>query len=174
MAQFWERFPLDPNMNRGIRASDMERDLAADELREAHADGRLDIAEYQERLDSAMTARTLGELADLLDDLAPKGSPPAPVAAGRGTHERRLEAQAHWRRTFTSVVSNWAFVALITNLIWLFTAQGHGYYWPAWPMLGLAFPVIGTLASRGEIIGKYELRLEHKDRRALERRKRQD
>lgn len=164
MAQFWERFPLDPQDNRDIRASDAERDLAAEELRQAHVDGRLDLSEYQDRLDSAMSARTLGDVADLLDDLSPPAPTPARREAARGAQERRLAAESHWWRSLASVASNWAFVALVTNVMWLLASGGNAYYWPLWPMLGLAFPVLGTLTARGEIVAKHEAKLERRDR----------
>jgi Domain of unknown function (DUF1707) len=52
-----------------IRASDADRDRVAALLREHHAVGRLDDAEFQERLDRAMAAKTLGDLDDLMADL---------------------------------------------------------------------------------------------------------
>lgn len=58
--------PGDP---RGVRAADADRDRVAALLREHHVAGRLTAAEFGERLDRAMAARTMGELDDLLDDL---------------------------------------------------------------------------------------------------------
>jgi len=55
----------DPQM----RASDGDRDHAAALLREHHAAGRLSPEEFQERLDQAMEARTLGQLDALMTDL---------------------------------------------------------------------------------------------------------
>ena len=52
---------LDPSM----RASDDDREAVADQLREAHAVGRLTLEEFQERLDRALAAKTLGELAGI-------------------------------------------------------------------------------------------------------------
>lgn len=166
----WERFPLDPSENRDIRAADSDRDVTAEELREAHADGRLDLGEYRERLDAAMEAKTLGEIADLLDDLAPYGASgsrrrrlaPAVTVPTPGTPRR--EAEAYWRRSAITVASNWLIVALITNAIWLWTS-GSGYYWPLWPMIGLAFPVMGCLAGRSSMIESHTRRLERAERR---------
>lgn len=52
-----------------MRASDAERERIADVLRDALADGRLAMDEFQERLDSTYRARTHGELAPLVRDL---------------------------------------------------------------------------------------------------------
>ena len=55
--------------DRPIRASDKDRDLVVDVLRDAYTDGRLDIDEFQERTEAAYVARTWGELRDLTGDL---------------------------------------------------------------------------------------------------------
>ncbi|MGO8886218.1 MAG: DUF1707 domain-containing protein [Streptosporangiaceae bacterium] len=52
-----------------IRASDDDRDRTAALLREHHAAGRLDAEEFDERLDRALRAKTIGELDELLGDL---------------------------------------------------------------------------------------------------------
>lgn len=67
-----------------MRASDADRDRVADALREAYAEGRLDVEEHNERIDLAYKAKTLGELSPLLSDLpqrhaAPLVSPASPV-----------------------------------------------------------------------------------------------
>jgi hypothetical protein len=71
------------------RASDADRDTAVDILCAAAADGRLTMTELDERVGSALTARTLTQLARLIADLVgPRaatvspGPPPAPVAPG--------------------------------------------------------------------------------------------
>lgn len=52
-----------------MRASDADRDRVAEALREAYAEGRLDVEEHNERLDLVYKAKTLGELSPLLSDL---------------------------------------------------------------------------------------------------------
>jgi hypothetical protein len=52
-----------------LRASHADRDLAVDILCAAAGDGRLNAAELEERLDAALTARTISELAALTADL---------------------------------------------------------------------------------------------------------
>ncbi|QIB48289.1 DUF1707 SHOCT-like domain-containing protein [Streptomyces aureoverticillatus] len=61
-----------------LRASHEDRDRAVDALRVAAGDGRLDAEELDMRLEIALSARTLGELAELTADL-----PVAPAAKGR-------------------------------------------------------------------------------------------
>ncbi|MFE2743156.1 DUF1707 domain-containing protein [Streptomyces scopuliridis] len=56
------------------RASDAERERVAERLREAVAEGRLDMEEFDERLEAAFKARTHGELAPLVRDLPAPGT----------------------------------------------------------------------------------------------------
>jgi hypothetical protein len=57
--------PGDPR----IRTSDADRDRTAALLREHHAAGRLTAEEFNERMEAALNAKTLGELDELLADL---------------------------------------------------------------------------------------------------------
>jgi hypothetical protein len=57
--------------DRGMRASDQDRDSAAESLREAYAVGRLSREELDERAAAAYSATTWGELRDLTADLPP-------------------------------------------------------------------------------------------------------
>ncbi len=54
---------------RTLRASDAERELVAERLRQATAEGRLLAEELEERLSRALRARTYGELDALVADL---------------------------------------------------------------------------------------------------------
>lgn len=65
----------------GLRASHQDRDRVVELLRVAAGDGRLTVDELDQRLEQALTARTLGELAVLSADL-PAG--PAAGAGGQG------------------------------------------------------------------------------------------
>ncbi|HEY2667327.1 MAG TPA: DUF1707 domain-containing protein, partial [Actinomycetota bacterium] len=58
-------------------ASDADREIICARLQEAHAHGRLTLEELSQRLDSALKARTRGELLPLIQDLP---APPGPVA----------------------------------------------------------------------------------------------
>ena len=66
----------------GLRVSDAERDAVAAELAEHLQDGRLDAAEFDERVGQAVTAKTRGDLDGLLADL-PRPDPVPPPAARR-------------------------------------------------------------------------------------------
>jgi len=77
-----------------IRASDADRERVAEILRDAMADGRLDMEEFQERLDSAYRARTHGELAPLVRDLPQTSAASREPAPGRGRWAERFGGTA--------------------------------------------------------------------------------
>ncbi|MFB7378461.1 DUF1707 SHOCT-like domain-containing protein [Kitasatospora purpeofusca] len=52
-----------------IRASDADRERVAELLRDAYAEGRLDVEEHAERIEAAYAAKTLGDLVPLTRDL---------------------------------------------------------------------------------------------------------
>jgi hypothetical protein len=59
----------DPGKSPALRASDADRDRVINTLQAAVADGRLDPAEYDERVGKALSARTFEALAPLTADL---------------------------------------------------------------------------------------------------------
>src|ERR1700749_480957 len=61
--------PADPPISPRRRASDADRDRVIELLPAAVGDGRLDQAEFDERLDAALAARTIDALAPLTADL---------------------------------------------------------------------------------------------------------
>jgi len=103
-----------------LRASDADRERAAERLRAATAEGRLSAEELEERLELALAARTEGELAALVADLPPAAEPaPAPGASrSRGWGGRAR------------------FVAVSVLLVAIWALTGAGYFWPVWPILG--------------------------------------
>ena len=79
-----------------LRASHADRDRVVDTLRVAAGDGRLSAEELDTRLESALSARTLGELAEVTADL-----PIAPVAKGGDVlvieqHGGRYVREGYW------------------------------------------------------------------------------
>jgi hypothetical protein len=63
-----------------IRASDQDRDAIVTRLQAAFAEGRLDDEEFDQRMRSALTARTSADLDALAEDL-PAGRPAGSVAS---------------------------------------------------------------------------------------------
>ncbi len=83
---------LDPVFGPDLRASDFDRDVAADMLCAAVADGRISLAELDQRLENVLSARTLREIARVMSDLPgdglpgdglPGDGPPAPIRPAR-------------------------------------------------------------------------------------------
>jgi hypothetical protein len=62
-----------------LRASDADRERVAEVLRDAVAEGRLDMEEFEERLEATYKARTYGELTPITRDLPAPGIAPPPV-----------------------------------------------------------------------------------------------
>nr|WP_239158785.1 DUF1707 domain-containing protein [Actinoplanes humidus] len=119
-----------------MRAGDADRQVVADQLRVALDEGRLDLHEYDDRLQQAYAAKTYGELSPLLHDLPATGpvakvAPTAPTArAAQGVSDR--DATVRW---LTEVWTSWVAVVGITTVIWLFSCVASGqltYFWPVW------------------------------------------
>jgi len=102
-----------------------------DQLADHHAAGRLTLAEFEDRMAAAQTARTGADLAVLTADLPAPSAPRSPVRPV----SRRLALDPAVRTYLAVMALLW--------LIWLLT--GAGYPWPVWPMLGWGIGVAGRL-----------------------------
>ncbi|MFD5951172.1 DUF1707 domain-containing protein [Streptomyces collinus] len=100
-----------------LRASDADRERVAEILRDALAEGRLDMAEFEERLDATYQARTYGELAPITRDL-----PAAGVTAPAVSLTKDPAAGPDWPARITGGAgsSTWA-VAVMSG----FQRKGH-------------------------------------------------
>ena len=65
-----------------LRVSDAERNEVVERLSAYFSEGRLDQAEFDERVSRAMTAKTRGDLDGLFDDLPDPGPTGAPGMGG--------------------------------------------------------------------------------------------
>lgn len=124
-----------------LRVGDADRETVADLLAAHHAAGRLTLTELEDRLDTALSARTRDDLGAALAEL--------PVQAPERPAETRPDIDSGRRAHLT------AYVAVIAGLwlIWMLT--GFGYPWPIWPMLGWG---LGLLGHRSGAIGCGQLR----------------
>ena len=97
-----------------VRASDRDRETAAQRLQDAFAEGRLDDTEFDERMRAALTAKTHADLDTLLTDLpavpAPSRAEAAPAGRGPGRFAIALKSSVRragrWRvpERYTAVV----------------------------------------------------------------------
>ncbi len=163
----WAGFSADPRdpQYQQLRASDADRNTAATMLGNAYAEGRLDNDEYQQRLDQAMSSKNLGELVPVLSDIVPTatGMSASPVSTPSSRGGGRPGFMGQFPRW-------WLGLAVMFNLIWLMTVLGTGhliYYWPMWPMLGTAIPMIMGLIGGGRV--NRQDRIDRWDRRAIDR-----
>jgi hypothetical protein len=115
-----------------IRVSDAERNSVAEILGQHYADGRLDQAEFDDRIGRTMAAKTRGDLAGLFDDLPENG----PSGAGpSGPDDRAVPYRGPRRRggivralllvLLVFICANFAWHAFtslffVGPLIWLF------------------------------------------------------
>jgi hypothetical protein len=115
-----------------LRASHEDRDRVVDALRVAGGDGRLSAEELDARLESALTARTLGELAGLTADL-----PVTPAAkdvlvieqhGGKYVQEGRWQvpARIELRTQLCRVVLDFTDAMITSNVLRIKTDMVHG------------------------------------------------
>jgi Domain of unknown function (DUF1707) len=106
----------------GLRASDADRERAAEILRRHHADGRLTTDELEERTERAYAATTLGDLDQLFGDLPRLSAPEA---------ERRPARLRVWPPAVAfPIVAALVAIALVTS--------AHAL-WLAWPLMLFLF-----------------------------------
>jgi hypothetical protein len=152
-----------------MRAADVDRQAAADRLRAAMEEGRLDLLEYDTRLATAYSAVTYGDLDQLFTDLPERGAR-AVVPAGR----RSREVPAAWSpapvgdQGFLTRVPTplkvlwtiWLAVLSINLTVWLLVSISAGeavYFWPMWllvPGATLAGVTVGVMAIRRAAAGR--------------------
>ncbi len=127
-SQSWARgfSPLfsGPHSDQHMRVSDAERQAVIDRLAEHFGEGRLDQAEFDERVGQAMNAKTRADLSGLFDDLPETG---APAVTDR---PRR-------RRGHPALVLVLLFVLALT--------VGHAVFWAVVPLLWLGLLVAAVL-----------------------------
>lgn len=68
--------------NEHVRASDADREKIVERLRTAMNEGRLNLAEFDDRVQQVYAARTYGELSPILSDLPAVRDRPAPRGPG--------------------------------------------------------------------------------------------
>ncbi|GAA4799480.1 hypothetical protein GCM10023200_40490 [Actinomycetospora chlora] len=134
-----------------LRVGDAERGRVADQLARAHAEGRLTLAEYDERVRAAHGAVVAADLAPLTADLpVPESTSRTADAVGAGDRgSRRAGRQAAALRRAVAV---WAAVSVLNLVIWVAVSVGTGgvvspwWIWVAGPWGAVL--ALGALAQR--------------------------
>ena len=133
-SQSWARgfSPLfgGPYADQNMRVSDAERQAVADRLAEHFSAGRLDQAEFDERVGRAMSAKTRADLSGLFDDLPETGAPAA-------TDQARGPARRRHRHP----------VLLVALIVFVAIAAAH----VVWPLLWIGALVAIVLFATGTI-----------------------
>ncbi len=141
-----------PEQIETMRAADSDRHQVAEQLKAALDEGRLSLAEYDDRVREAYAARTYAELLVLVDDLPRAGMSAADVNAQRAAELKR-EAR---RMPMALMVlwTIWAAVTAVNVMVWFIVAATTGfdlYLWPVWllvPGAALAAVTVGVQSIR--------------------------
>ena len=125
-----------------MRAADTDRAAVAQRLQTAVDEGRLDIIDFDERLQRAYAAKTYGELDRITADLpAPET---APVKAPDRAVARREEMTGEWR--------SWAGTSLVLITVWGISSVASGgalFFWPMFPVGIWAAILLASMVERG-------------------------
>ena len=125
-----------------LRISDAERAEVADLLAAHYGDGRLDQAEFEQRLDQAMRAKTYRDLGGLFADLPPTPSPGQPEGP-------ELPARLHGGRSRHRILSVVlaVLVAIVAVHTLTFALNPWAWAFSPWLWIGL-IAVIAVLVTR--------------------------
>ncbi|MEV4705921.1 DUF1707 domain-containing protein [Actinoplanes sp. NPDC049316] len=144
--------------NEQMRAGDAERQAVAERLKTALDEGRLDLHEYDERLQRAYAAKTYGDLDALTADLpgtvppqraqvvpqAPRAAAEAGTDAGSDVGEMRKPGGPPWLASYGGVV-------LVCVIVWAMSSIASGqwiYFWPGWMLIPLVLGLIRRMTGR--------------------------
>jgi hypothetical protein len=121
-----------PASDQHMRVSDAERQEVADRLAEHFSSGRLDQAEFDDRVGRAMSAKTRADLNGLFDDLPETGAPAATDPTDPTGQPRRRHRHP---------------ILLAALIVFVAIAASH----VVWPLLWIGFLVAIVLFATGTI-----------------------
>jgi hypothetical protein len=131
-----------------MRVSDGERQTAAERLRVAMNEGRLDLLEYDNRIAAAYAAVTYADLDVLVADLPadpPRPAVPAPSAPAVPAGRRAVPG------VLVVLWTVWAGVFGINLVVWVLVSLGNGRpdtFWPLWLLVPATVLLVVTGAVR--------------------------
>ena len=121
------------------RASDADRESVAEDLRDAFGEGRLDVDEYQRRLDAVWASRTYGELDRLTSDL--------PKRTRRQEQAAAPEKRVGDARAWLDMWKTWLGGAVVMIGIWGISSLSSGELQNFWPAIPLGIWAVFVIAS---------------------------
>jgi hypothetical protein len=138
--------------NPQMRISDADRAEVADRLSKHYSDGRLDQAEFNERLDRAMNAKTQADLNGLFADLPATGEPDKAVKTARQPERRpgnRRPVQRVLGLILITVVAIFVARALMWPFFGFFGFAGHVLFVPVpWILIAIVAFICWRYATR--------------------------
>ena len=143
-----------PDRIETLRAADADRHQIAEQLKAALDEGRLSLAEYDDRVREAYAARTYAELLHLVADLPRPGLSAAEVSARRAFESKRQARRLPMALMVLWTV--WGAVTAVNLVVWVLIAITTGfnydlYPWPVWllvPGVALAAVTVGVQTIR--------------------------
>jgi hypothetical protein len=138
-----------------LRVADRDRQAAAERLRLALGEGRLDLLEYDDRLAKAYAAVTYGDLEPLFTDLPPTSAmaePVVPPTPNPRPAPRPVPSAARLPTALKVLWTIWVAVVAINLTVWVLVSVGNGepdYFWPMW----LLVPGAALFAVSAGILG---------------------
>lgn len=132
----WSTFSADPRTSPTLKATDADRDALGAVLREAFADGRLALTEYDKRVDVALGVGTLGQVHELIADLvaAADDFTPNPVAL-----DIQPKAVVKYGRELRNARNRFLFLTVTSTAIWLATSLAGAPWWAIWPVIPIGW-----------------------------------
>jgi Domain of unknown function (DUF1707) len=125
-----------PYSDQHLRVSDAERQIVVDRLAQHFTDGRLDQAEFDERVERAMSAKTRADLNGLFDDLpGSDGLPETGTPAVPGFPRRRHRHP----------------VLLVALIVVAIMVTAHALWWMAIPVVWVSVLVVALLFATGHL-----------------------
>jgi hypothetical protein len=138
-----------------LRVADRDRQAAAERLRLALGEGRLDLLEYDDRLAKAYAAVTYGDLEPLFTDLpaaSAMAEPVVPPTPNPRPAPRPVPSAARLPTALKVLWTIWVAVVAINLTVWVLVSVGNGepdYFWPMW----LLVPGAALFAVSAGILG---------------------
>ena len=142
-----------------IRASDEDRDRTVSLLREHHAAGRLTAEEFNERIDKAYEAKTVGELDELMTDLPgidlyrlPDAALPRYRGPGQARSRRPRAAGCRQWQVLAGLAGGLGVVAVGQRALLRDLGDGRGerFPWPVWIAGPLGAILLGRWIAGGD------------------------